>query len=137
MARTLDLARLGKAERILAVLFAFGAILGFLLTPLGFDTRSNELRTLAWAAFFIVVGLLVPIAGLILIFWKPRLAALLAIVEAALMFLVAPADQALFFFTVAPPVAVTVGEFILIFVAIGYLIYGIRIYDKYQPARTG
>jgi hypothetical protein len=137
MASKLSFKRLGKEERILAVLFAFGAILGFLLTPLGFETRSNELRTLAWAAFFIVVGLLVPIAGLILIFWKPRLAALLAIVEAALMFLVAPADQALFFFTVAPPIAVTVGEFILIFVAIGYLIYGIRIYDKHQPAKTG
>ena len=137
MASTFNFKMLGKAEQILAVLFAFGAILGFLLTPLGFETRSNELRTLAWAAFFIVVGLLVPIAGLILIFRKPRLAALLAIVEAALMFLVAPADQALFFFTIAPPIAVAVGEFILIFVAIGYLIYGIRIYDKGQSAKTG
>ena len=63
MARTLDLERLGKAERILAVLFAFGAILGFLLTPLGLSPRSNELRTLAFAGFFIVVGLVIPIAG--------------------------------------------------------------------------
>jgi hypothetical protein len=126
---------LGKAERILAVLFAFGAVLGFLLTPLGFETRMNELRTLAFAAFFIIVGLVIPIAGLILLFRRPRFAAVLAMVEAALIFLVAPADQALFFFTVSPPAAVTVGEFILIFVGIGYMIYGIRIYDKNQTSK--
>ncbi len=137
MARTLDLERLGKAERILAVLFAFGAILGFLLTPLGFESRSNELRTLAFAGFFIVVGLVIPIVGLILLFRKPQLAAVLGIIEAALIFLVAPADQALFFFTVSPPPAVTAGEFILIFVGIGYMVCGTRIYDKHQPAKVG
>ena len=136
MARTLDLERLGKAERILAVLFAFGAILGFLLTPLGFESRSNELRTLAFAGFFIVVGLVIPIVGLILLFRKPQLAAVLGIIEAALIFLVAPADQALFFFTVSPPPAVTAGEFILIFVGIGYMVCGTRIYDKHQPAKV-
>jgi len=137
MAKTLTLKMsLGKSERILAVLFAFGAVLGFLLTPLGFETRMNELRTLAWAAFFIVVGLVIPIVGLILMFRRPRYAAVLAMIEAVLIFLIAPADQALFFFTVSPPPAVTAGEFILIFVGIGYLIYGTRIYDKAR-AKTG
>ncbi len=51
------------------------------------------------------------------------------------MFLTAPADQATFFFTVAPPAAVTAGEFILILVGIGYMIYGIRIYDKDQSRK--
>jgi hypothetical protein len=96
----------------------------------------NELRTLAWAAFFIVVGLVIPIVGLILMFRRPRYAAVLAMIEAVLIFLIAPADQALFFFTVSPPPAVTAGEFILIFVGIGYLIYGTRIYDKAR-AKTG
>jgi hypothetical protein len=121
---------LGKSERILAVLLGVGFVLGFLLTPLGFETRSNEIRTLAFAAFFIIVGLLLPILALILLFRRPRLASVLAMVDAVFMFLTAPADQAMFFFPVPPPAAVTAGEFILILFGIGYMIYGIRIYDK-------
>ena len=136
MARTMNKKMsLGKSERILAALFVIGIVLGFLLTPLGFETRSNEIRTLAFAVFFIFVGLLIPIAGLILLFRRPKLAGILAVIEAALMFLVAPADQALFFFTVSPPQAVTVGEFILIFVGIGYMLYGSRIYYENQTSR--
>jgi hypothetical protein len=125
----------GKAERILAVLFVLGIVLGFLLTPLGFETRTNELRTLAFAAFFVIVGLLIPIAGLILLFRRPRLAGVLAMLDAALLFLTAPADQAMFFFTVPPPPAVTAGEFILVLVGIGYMLYGSRIYDKNQTRK--
>jgi hypothetical protein len=101
-----------------------GFILGFLLTPLGFETRMNELRTLAFATFFIAVGLLLPIAGLVLLFRKPKAAGVLAVIDAALLFLTAPADQAMFFFTVPPPLAVTVGEYLLIFVGIGYMLWG-------------
>ena len=46
---------LTSAERILALLFGFGFILGFLLTPLGVETRMPELRILAFAWFFITV----------------------------------------------------------------------------------
>ncbi len=42
-----------SAERILAVLFGLGFILGFLLTPLGLETRMNEIGTLPFAGFFI------------------------------------------------------------------------------------
>lgn len=122
---------LGNSERILAVLFAAGFILGFLLTPLGFETRMNELRTLAFAAFFITVGLLLPLAGLVLLLLRrPKVAGILAVLDAVLSFLVAPADQALFFFTVPPPPAVTAGEYILILVGVGYVIYGTRVYDN-------
>jgi hypothetical protein len=120
----------GSTERILAVLFVVGIVLGFLLTPLGFETRSSHLRTIAFAAFFITVGLLLPIAGLISLFRKPKLAAILAVIDASLSFLTAPADQAKFFFTVSPPPVVTAGEFILILVGIGYMLYGLRIYYR-------
>jgi hypothetical protein len=122
---------LGSSERILAVLFTVGFILGFLLTPLGFETRMNELRTLAFAAFFVTVGLLIPIAGLVLLLSKrPKVAGVLAVISALLNFLIAPADQALFFFTVPPPPAVTAGEYILILVGVGYMLYGPRLYDE-------
>ena len=51
---------LSSAGRILAVLFAIGFIVGFLLTPLGFETRMPELRSLVFAGYFIIVGLLIP-----------------------------------------------------------------------------
>jgi hypothetical protein len=124
-------APLTGAMRILAVLFGIGFILGFLLTPLGVETRSPEIRTLLFGVFFIVVGLLIPLAGLVLIWLrKTRFAGVLAVIGAALIFLVAPADQALFFFTVSPPPAVTIGEFILIFVGIGYMLYGPKVYGE-------
>lgn len=120
-----------SSERILAGLFAFGFILGFILTPLGVEPRMEQLRTLLFAGFFITVGLLLPLAGLVSLWLRrPRLAGVLAVVDAALLFLTAPADQARFFFTVAPPPAVTIGEYILIFVGIGYMLYGPRVYEK-------
>ncbi|WP_231551375.1 hypothetical protein [Methanobacterium sp. SMA-27] len=95
-----------------------------------------ELRTLAFAGFFITVGLLLPLAGLVSIWLRrPRLAGVFAVIDAVFMFITPPADQALFFFTVSPPPAVTAGEFILIFVGIGYMLYGPRVYAKnQQPA---
>ncbi|MBP1927774.1 hypothetical protein J2741_000321 [Methanolinea mesophila] len=123
------IASFGTSERILAILFGLGFVIGFLLTPLGFETRMNEIRTLAFGVFFIVVGLLLPLAGLaMLLVRRSKLAGVLAIIDAAFLFLVAPADQAKFFFTVPPPPAVTAGEFILIFVGIGYMLYGQRVY---------
>jgi len=120
---------LGKTERILAVLFGLGFILGFLLTPLGVETRMHELRTPAFAGFFIVVGLFIPLAGLVSLFLRrPKLAGVLAVIDAVLLFLTAPADQARFFFTAPPPPAVTAGEYILILVGIGYMLYGPRVY---------
>ena len=120
-----------RRERILAVLFGVGFVVGFLLTPLGVETRMHEIRTLAFAGFFITVGLLIPLAGLVSLWLKrPKVAGVLAVIDAALLFLTAPADQALFFFTVAPPPAVTIGEYILIFVGIGYMLYGPRVYAE-------
>ena len=63
---------------------------------------------------------------------KTRLAGVLAVIDAALLFLTAPADQALFFFTVSPPPAVSAGEYILIFLGIGYMLYGPRVYANNQ-----
>ena len=122
---------LTNAGRILAVLFGFGFILGILLSPLGFETRSPEIRTLLFAVFFIIVGMLIPLAGFALMWLrKQRLAGVLAVIGAAFIFLIGPADQALFFFTVSPPPAVTIGEYILIFVGIGYMLYGPRVYAE-------
>ena len=115
----------------MAVLFGVGFIIGFLLTPLGFETRTPEIRTLWFAVFFTIVGLLIPLAGIVLLWLrKTRFAGIVAVIEAVLIFLIAPADQALFFFSVSPPPAVTIGEFVLIFVGVGYMLYGPKVYDE-------
>jgi hypothetical protein len=126
------LVSLNKEQRILAVLFVVGLIVDFLLSPLGFETRESELRSWASVGFFVIVGFLLPIAGLVLLFRRPRIAGVLAVIDAALLFLTAPADQAMFFFKTAPPPAITIGEFILIFVGIGYMLYGQRVYLEGQ-----
>jgi len=86
-----------------------------------------------FAVFFITVGLLLPLAGLVsLLIRRPGLAGVLGVIDASLLFFTAPADQALFFFTVPPPPAVTAGEFILILVGIGYMLFGQRVYDRHR-----
>ena len=128
---------LTSAERVLAVLFAVGFILGILLSPLGVETRMPELRSLAFAVFFIIVGILIPLIGLVSVWLrKPRLAGALAVIDAVLYFLIAPADQALFFFTIAPPLAVSVGEYILILVGIGYMLFGPRVFERNRTSRA-
>src|ERR1700694_3471968 len=125
------MASFSRAEGILAALFGLGFVLGFLLTPLGVETRINELRTPVFAGFFITVGLLMPLAGLVSLFLRrTKLAGVLAGIGASFNFLVPPADQAKFFFTVTPPPAVFVGEYILILVGIGYMLYGPRVYSQ-------
>jgi hypothetical protein len=123
-------APLTSAERVLLALFAFGFILGILLSPLGVEPRMPELRSLAFAGFFIIVGMLIPLIGLVSVWLRrPRLAGVLAVIDATLLFLIAPADQALFFFTVAPPLAVAIGEHILIF---GGRIHTLRATSLYE-----
>jgi hypothetical protein len=120
-------ASLRDAPRILAVLLRIGFILGFLLTPVGLETRRKFLRSPAIAGFFIFVGLVAPLAGLILLlFRRPKPAGILAVIDAVLLMLAAPADQARLFFTVPPPPAVTVGESALALLGIGYPLYGFR-----------
>jgi len=117
-----------NTKQMLAVLFVVGLVIDFLLSPLGFETRESQLRSWASAGYFIIVGFLIPIAGLVSLFRRPRLASVLAVIDAAALFFTAPADQAKFFFKVAPPPAVTIGEFILILVGIGYMLLGQRLY---------
>src|SRR2546421_9083144 len=121
------IASFSRAEGILAVLFGLGFVLGFLLTPLGVETRIHELRSPVFAAFFITIGLLLPLAGLVSLFLRnAKLEGVLAGIDAAFSFLIPPADQAEFFFTVSPPPAVFVGEYLLVLVGIGYMLYGAR-----------
>jgi hypothetical protein len=125
-----------SSRRTLAVLLGLGVALGLLLSPLGFETRSHALRTVWAAVFFSLVGIVAPIVGFVLLFPRPNLAAVLAVIDAAILFVAVPADQAGAFFTLPPPTAVTIGEFLLILVAIGYMLYGPRVYAEERSTRA-
>ena len=78
------MASFSRAEGILAVLFGLGFVLGFLLTPLGLETRIHELRSPVFAGFFITVGLLLPLVGLVALFLRrAKLAGVLAVIDAS------------------------------------------------------
>jgi len=113
----------GTAKALL-VLLLFGIVLGFLLSPLGLETRLSVIKTLLLAPFFLTGALLIPIAGVILLFKRPRLTGTLVVIDAIFIFFVAPADQAGFFFNAPPPQGVTVVEFVLIFFGVGYILLG-------------
>ncbi|MFB3764853.1 MAG: hypothetical protein ACE14P_06340 [Methanotrichaceae archaeon] len=74
---------------------------------------------------------MIPLAGLVSpLLRRSRVAGILAVIDAALLFLTTPADQAVFFFTAPPPPAFTAGEYVLIFVGIRYMLYGPQVYAK-------
>src|SRR3979490_586659 len=103
------MASFSRAEGILAAFFGLGFVLGFLLTPLGVEPRIHELRTPVFAAFFITIGLLLPLAGLVSLFLrKAKLAGVLGVIDPWFVFPAPPVAQARFFFTVSPPPAVFV-----------------------------
>src|SRR5258708_23026563 len=88
------MASFSRAEGILAVLFGLGFVLGFLLTPLGVETRIHELRTPAFAGFFITLGLLIPLAGVVSLFLRrAKLAGALSVIDASVYFLLPPPHQ--------------------------------------------
>jgi hypothetical protein len=122
--------KLTNTGKIIALLLVFGIIFGYLLTPLGLETRSANLRTVAIVPFFIAASLGIPITALILLFKKPRIAGILVVINAIIMLFLVPGDQAGFFFTVPVPPAITVLEFLSVIVSIGFLLYGPKLYGQ-------
>lgn len=131
--------KLTVTGKIVALLLVFGIIFGFLLTPLGLEPRSGDLRTIAIVPFFIAASLGIPIAAFILLFIKkPRITGILVVINAVIMLFLVPGDQAGFFFTVPVPLPITILEFLSIIVSIGFLLYGPKLYRESKAmARSG
>ncbi len=130
--------KLTKNQKIVLVFIIFAIIIGYALTPLGYETRTPDLRTWAIVPFFVSASLLIPILALILVFKKPRIAGILVVINAIVMLLLVPGDQAGFFFTSAVPPLITVFEFLAVFNSIGFLIWGPKLFatTKAKPSRA-
>ncbi|TMI42369.1 hypothetical protein E6H21_00670 [Candidatus Bathyarchaeota archaeon] len=116
--------KLSKNERILALAFTIMSICGILFTPAGLETRPpSALRSYALIPLFLA-GTILDFASLILIFKKPRIAAITGIVAAIEYVFLAPGDQAqLFFVGVAVPVGITINEIIALIASIVVLLF--------------
>ena len=115
--------QLSRNEKILAVAFAVMSVCGFLFTPAGLETRPlSALRSYGLIPFFLA-GTILDIASLILIFKKPRIAAVTGIVAAIMYVFLAPGDQAEIFFVGVPvPVGITINEIVALIASIVVLL---------------
>jgi hypothetical protein len=121
--------QLSRNEKILAIAFAVMSVCGFLFTPAGLETRPlSALRSYALIPVFLA-GTILDIASLILIFKKPRIAAVTGIVAAIMYVFLAPGDQAEIFFVGVPvPVGITINEIVALVASIVVLLFAPMVY---------
>jgi len=121
--------QLSRNEKILAIAFAVMSVSGFLFTPAGLETRPlSALRSYALIPVFLA-GTILDIASLILIFKKPRIAAVTGIVAAIIYVFLAPGDQAEIFFVGVPvPVGITINEIVALIASIVVLLFAPTVY---------
>ena len=120
---------LSKNEKILAITFAVMSICGFLFTPAGLETRPlSALRSYALIPFFLA-GTILDIASLILIFKRPRIAAITGVAAAIMYVFLAPGDQAQIFFVGVPaPIGITLSEIVALIASIVVLLFAPMVY---------
>src|SRR2546430_11351328 len=116
--------QLSRNEKILAIAFAVMSICGILFTPVALETRPlSALRSYALIPLFLS-GTILDLASLILIFKKPRIAAITGIIAAIEYVFLAPGDQAQFFFVGVPvPVGITINEIVALIASIVVLLF--------------
>ncbi len=121
--------KLSRNEKILAIVFAVMSICGFLFTPAGLETRPlSALRSYALVPLFLA-GTILDFASLILIFKKPRIAAITGIVAAVEYVFLAPGDQTQFFFVGVPvSVGITINEIVALIASIVVLLFAPMVY---------
>ncbi len=121
--------KLSRNEKTLAIAFAVMSICGILFTPAGLETRPlSSLRSYALIPVFLA-GTILDIASLILIFKKPRIAAVTGIVAAIMYVFLAPGDQAEIFFVGVPvPVGITINEIVALIASIVVLLFAPMVY---------
>jgi hypothetical protein len=121
--------QLSRNEKILAITFAVMSVCGILFTPIGLETRPlSALASYALVPLF-VAGTILDFVSLILIFKKPRIAAITGIVAAIEYVFLAPGDQAKIFFVGMPvPVGITINEIVALVASIVVLTVAPMVY---------
>jgi hypothetical protein len=119
----------GYAKFLVLLLVAFLAC-DFLLTPLGWETRSISKVTFVGLLTLgiLFLGLALDLASIVASFRRPKAAAVLAIVGSLCYFPVFLIDQTHQFSTLDPPVSIVYVEWLAFVVALGVMGVSIQLY---------
>ena len=122
---------LSRNRKILVVAFGVMAVFGFLLTPAGLETRPpSTLRSYALIPIFLATVIL-GIASFVLIFMRPRTAAILGSIAAISYIFLVPGDQAgLFFLGVPVPPPISLSELIVLIPSVAVLLCAPLVYSE-------
>ena len=119
--------------RILAILLLVSLVLGVLLSPLGFETRAPAFLSspsfLPWLGLGLT-GLSLSIVSLVLVFFKPRIASMLAIIGSFGSVALFLGDQVGVAAPVRPPPAITVLETVTTVVIAAIIFIAARLYKE-------
>lgn len=116
----------------LAVVLVLTIVLVILLTPLGFESRPpTDLRVVGYVAIGTVfAGLIVDLAAVILLFWRVRLASILAIIGSILLVFPIVTDRTGLFFSLPIPPTINTLEYILAVALIATLVLASMVYNE-------
>ena len=119
--------------RILAILLLVFLVLGVLRSPLGFETRAPAFLSnssfLPWLGLGLS-GLILTIVSLVLVFFKPRIASILATIGSIGSLALFLGDQAGLAAPVRPPPTITVLEIVTTVVIAAILFIAARLYKE-------
>jgi hypothetical protein len=125
--------RLSRDGKMLAVLLIVFVFCDFLISPIVFETRGSTIigdpASLRWLVV-LFVGLLLNIAALVLLSWRPRTAAVLTFVGSVAYIIVSLADQVGLVTPVRAPVIVSDIELVTIVVLAATLFFASRVYAE-------
>jgi hypothetical protein len=120
-------------SRILLLLLVIYAISDILLTPLGgLETRNPaNVTTLGLVTLgLLFTGLTLGIVSLVLLFYKPRGSPILAIIAGILYFPAFLAEQAGYFSSLRPPIAIETLEIIQALVSIVMILMALSVHRQ-------
>ena len=123
-------------SRILLVLLVIYFLSDVLLTPLGgLETRPPaQVTTLGLATLALLfAGLALGVASVILLFYKPRRSPILAIVAGILYFPAFLSEQAGYFSSLRPPIAIETLEIVQALISIAIMLVALSVHRQKTP----
>jgi hypothetical protein len=125
--------RLSRHGKILAVLLLVFVFCDFLLSPLGFETRGSAIlgnpASAPWLGL-LFGGLILNILALILVGFKPRVAAILTIIGSVGYIILAFADQLGLVTSVKTPPLITDVEVVTVIVLAAVIYFASKVYSE-------
>jgi hypothetical protein len=128
--------RLSRNAWALAIALVVNLGLVLLLSPLGFESRPpSELKGVGYVAIgTIFAGVILDLASIVLLFRRPRLGSLLAMVGSLLFFFPILGDQEGSFFSLPIPPVINTLEYIFVVVLVVTLFLAWKVYRESSPA---